>query len=600
MKEILIYLDPNSALSLQAQIREKLVEAIISGVLPGDERLPPTRKLAEMLKVSRNTVILAYQKLTDEGYLESRPRSGIYVSNKIISDINSAALTDKPISPKQIIKRGKGVDFKQYDRPLNEYTYPFIHDCIDTDLIPTSDWQEASRLAHSSNAAKKWSSTDFEEDDPEFIDQLRTKILARRAITASPEEILITTGAHNAHYLITQLLVDADSRIAFEDPGAPKLRNMLKSSGATLHYQPIDDSGMIIDDNIDSCQLLYCTPSHQVPTGVCMTLERRKAAIAKANQQNITIIEDDVDSDSNYEGQEFPALRSLDTQGRVIYVSQLSTILAPGLNLGFIVASPPIIAQLKALRKKIMPPPSLLQQRTACTFFKLGHYNASLANIKHVLYQRWKALWKALNYHFPFLIITAPSQGGACWVTIKKDIDIDIDALVARAKLAGVLIEPGNIYYSDPSTQEKTLRIGTAGVPIDRIRPGINKLGNLLREMTSNYQGVLTCNATSWISGDKLSTLMPGAMLKMKTVFGNSCHIQLHSDGTMSGVAELDKLETDKGRWWIEGDLWYRQWSTWSYGEALGLKIAITGKNIQWYSQDNMLEDRGEIILAKQ
>jgi GntR family transcriptional regulator/MocR family aminotransferase len=353
--EALIYLDPDSALSLQNQIRQKLVEAILAGSFPGGTRLPSSRKLAEQLGVARNTVVLAYEQLVEEGYLESRERSGIFVNDDMLRDrIEPGAAASNEPEPDQrwhdrIRTDVVGKPGYQLPGDWQSFPYPFIDGRFDESLYPTGQWREASRMALGARIFSKGSVAEVDADDPALVDEIRSKMLPRRGINAGADEILITLGEQNALYLITRLLADASVNVVVEEPGNPRMRQLLRQHQAAILPQPVDENGMVINSRLDNVQLIYVTPSHQVPTAVTMPMQRRRALLKKARELDQLIIEDDFEHESNYEGQPHPALRSMDSDNRVIYVSALPKVLAPGLRIGFIVAAPELIREARRL-----------------------------------------------------------------------------------------------------------------------------------------------------------------------------------------------------------------------------------------------------------
>ena len=180
-----------------------------------------------------------------------------------------------------------------------QYPYPFIDGQFDTSLYPIKEWREASRLALGVREIYDWAGESGDADDPMLIEQIRSKILPRRGIQAGPDEILITVGTQQALYLATQLLVDHNSSVAIEEPGYPEMRQLLTQRGANMVYQPVDTDGMVVDERLDQCQLVYVTPSHQTPTAVTMSMQRRKQLLQKARSHDQLIIEDDYEFESN-------------------------------------------------------------------------------------------------------------------------------------------------------------------------------------------------------------------------------------------------------------------------------------------------------------
>ena len=188
MTTAIIYLDPTSSLNLQGQIRQKLVEAILNDTFPVGRRLPSSRKLADQLKVARNTVVLAYQQLIDEGYLISRERSGLYVNEKILErrvGFDGRTRAPRPESPFWLSRLKTSVPREQeFSCPQNwqQYPYPFIEGQFDQSLYPIKEWREANRLALGVRDINEWAGETGDLDDPMLIDEIRKKILPRRGI----------------------------------------------------------------------------------------------------------------------------------------------------------------------------------------------------------------------------------------------------------------------------------------------------------------------------------------------------------------------------------------------------------------------------------
>ncbi len=136
----------------------------------------------------------------------------------------------------------------------------------------------------------------------------------------------------------------------------------------------IDGQGLVVDKQLDGCDMLFCTPSHQSPTGVTMPVYRRMELLASARERDFLVIEDDYESEQNYLGSNHPALKSFDDSGRVIYLGSLTKDLLPGLRLGFIAADPELIHELRALRRYIYRHPPSNNQRTLALFLSMGHY----------------------------------------------------------------------------------------------------------------------------------------------------------------------------------------------------------------------------------
>lgn len=623
--ELLINLDPQSKLGLQNQIRQKLVEAILSGTLPAEEKIISSRKLSKQLSVARNTVVLAYNQLVDEGYLVSQERKGLFVNQRILDgrigfsrDHNELKEEQQAWQNKIKIHSGGQRDFI-WPADWQNHPFPFIDGYFDASLYPVSQWQEASRLAFGGLQTRQLAASS-DADDSMLVEQIRTKLLPRRGINAAREEVLITSGSHHALYLLTQLLCDKDSKVAMENPGSKALRNSLKLTGCQIHPQPIDEQGLLIDQTLQDCQLIFVTPSHQQPTAVTMPMSRRRQLIELANQYDQIIIEDDSECESNYFGSPNPALRSLE-KTRVIYVSALPKALAPGLGLGFIVAPSTLINAARRLRGLMVGNPPKSNQRTAAFFISLGHYDAFMMRIHKIFEKRWNALRDALNHYLPQSILTIPNQGGtAFWVRCPEQVSVQ--QLVHNASKQGILIEPVTDYYFKQSGKhniqsDECFRMGVTSIEENKIREGVEKLAQLLRELSGKQKINLEQSEHLPLSKHQLKEQLTGATLICKTVYGAPCTIELLSDGKMTGRAGHADEEYDTGRWWVEGERWFRQWQHWAYGEQAGFFITVdqlpenslkNGTHIHesvryqeicWYNEKGRLIDTAIIQLVQ-
>lgn len=486
MRDALFHLRRADNVSLQSQIRETLVTAILGGQIPSHEPIPSTRQMARRLRVSRNTVVLAYQALVDDGFLESRERSGFYV--------NDALLQGKVAAPAATKRDGvDDVDWEKrigmrpsaqsnIEKPVHwqDCRYPFIYGQVDRSLFPIAEWRDCSRQALGTRSLSEWASDSFAADDPMLVEQIRTRILPRRGILADEDQILITLGAQNALYLAANLLVTPQCRIAMEEPGYPDMRNVLQQRSDRIVPIPVDGDGLPVDRRLEDCDLVFVTPSHQMPTTATMPLERRNALLDHAARHDFLIIEDDYEFETNYVSEPCPALKSLDRSDRVIYVGSLSKSLFPGLRLGFLVAAPELIHEARALRRLMLRHPPNNNQRTAALFLALGHHDTLIHRLHKTYAARWEAMGEALERHLP-RSSSAPTFGGTSyWVRGPKGLDAE--RLADSALAEGIVIEPGRIAYAAPDPPRNCFRLGFSSIPLDRIEPGIRLLAEIIEQ----------------------------------------------------------------------------------------------------------------------
>jgi GntR family transcriptional regulator/MocR family aminotransferase len=601
----IIYLDPGSAMNLQNQIRQKLVDGILNGSFPPGMKLPSSRKLARQLEVARNTVVAAYQALIADGYLVSRERSGIFVNEEILqtrvghSGEGSAAAQAEGEAWARRVRSLPARWREVHDQPnWRHYPYPFIDGKFDSTLFPLAEWREANRLALGVADVTEWSTGSGDTDDPKLIEEIRTKILTRRGIQATADEILITMGTQNSLYIVSQLLADSSTTVAVEEPGNFEMRNLLQMRGADVTTQPVDEEGIVVDAGLHEVNAVYTTPSHQIPTAVAMSLGRRQQLIRAATEHDFLIVEDDYECETNYMDHPLPALRSMDTDGRVIYVASLSKALAPGVRLGFIVANPDFIRRARHLRRKILNHPPLNNQRTTAYFLSLGHYDSLMLRLGRVFRERRIALQRALNNARGVPMEISPEVGGTTyWVRTPQDFDVA--NLTHEAEKHGILIEPVEHYYANRANAENCFRMGVTSLDVDKIRPGVERLVGLIRELVKGQVEHLPTSTGNWLTGDALRDAMSGATVLYREVHGAPCTIEHLADGTMLGRRGFANEDSDSGSWRVDGEILYRKWNRWVYGEETGYFIVIDGDKIKYFNSDKQIIDSAFIRQAE-
>jgi GntR family transcriptional regulator/MocR family aminotransferase len=172
-----------------------------------------------------------------------------------------------------------------------------------------------------------------------------------RGVTATPDDIIVTSGAGHAIDLVARVLVDPGSVVAVEEPGYRPVVALLRSQGLRVVGVPVDKHGIVVEAIPPRARLVYVTPSHQYPLGPVMARSRRLELLRWATHASAAIIEDDYDSELRRTPRPLEPLQRLDAVGRVIYVGTFSKSLSPALRLGFLVAPPSLIPALRAVRQ---------------------------------------------------------------------------------------------------------------------------------------------------------------------------------------------------------------------------------------------------------
>lgn len=484
----LIRLSQEPGTSLQNQLRRALVTAILDGHIPHNRPLPSSRELSRQLGVARNTVVHAYQHLMDEGYLLAEERRGYFVNTELVNSRVSRA--PKPVEGSQSqpdwSSRLRVVPSAQrnlapYLSDWRNFEYPFTAGQTDSAMFPINEWRECCRQSLGVRAITEWMPDSVDNDDPMLLEQIQNRVLPPRGLWVSPDQILITMGAQNALYLLARLLVAAGDTVGIEDPGYPDARNIFALRNCHLQPLAVDSDGLKIDERLEGCNLVYCTPSHQSPTTATLSLSRREQLLQLAADRDMLIVEDDYESELNFNGAPTPALKSLDNNDRVIYVGSLSKTLAPGLRLGYMIGPVELINEARALRRLMLRHPPSNNQNAVAHFLALGHHDALVHRIAHNYRNRWQAMDAALAKYLPDSS-SAPAFGGsAFWVKLPEGVVAAEVAQVAAEN--SILAVAGDPYFMNPKPADAFLRLGYSSISADKIPAGIEKLASLINKM---------------------------------------------------------------------------------------------------------------------
>ena len=224
-----------------------------------------------------------------------------------------------------------------------------------------------------------------DNDDPSLIKQIQSKVLPKRGIWANKDQILITSGSQNAIYMIASLLTKQGTVVGMENPGYPDVRNIFSSKTENVIPINIDQNGIVIEDIKPETDIIFTTPSHQYPTGVTMSMERRNKLLSIAKENQMVIIEDDYEAEINFQKKPHPSLKSLDKDNNVIYVGSFSKAFAPGLRLGYMVAPESFIEEVKALRRLMIRHIPANNQRSVALFIGLVQLFFGITEPKNVV-----------------------------------------------------------------------------------------------------------------------------------------------------------------------------------------------------------------------
>ncbi|WP_459176742.1 MocR-like pyridoxine biosynthesis transcription factor PdxR [Ewingella americana] len=424
------HLDPQQKAPLYRQIYQRVKTAIMEGQLKTGSRVPSVRALASDLGVARATVENAYGLLIAEGFLQSHGQAGTVVS-----------------APKSL-PAPSPVRETQTRKPINPMlpsvsSLPFQLGLPALDAFPRAIW---SRIV--SRQIRHTNMNDLGHPPLTGVDALRHSIARylqlSRGFTCRPEQIFICGGYAPVLDLIIGSLLQPGDGVWLEDPGYPVTQAFFRAAGATPMAVNVDDQGMNVPQAVKQfahARFAVVTPAHQSPTGVTMSLSRRMALLDWAASQQAWIIEDDYDSEFRYRGQPLPSLKSLDTQGRVIYAGTFSKVMFPALRCAYMVVPDSLVEKIEAYCPlRICGTPPLLQSSIA-EFIEQGHFYRHLKRMRQLYAERRGYLEQALTAAFSADVLQVNQQVGGIQLCATLNSGLD-DALIAKnAREQGLAVQ---------------------------------------------------------------------------------------------------------------------------------------------------------------
>jgi GntR family transcriptional regulator/MocR family aminotransferase len=348
----------------------------------------------------------------------------------------------------------------------------------DAALFPLAAWR---RLVARSLRA----SADYQDPagHPALREAVSRHVGLSRSVRAGAEDVLVTAGAQQAVDLVGRVLIEPGDVVAVEEPGYRPVRRLFQSHGARVTGVPVDADGIVVDAIPQSARLVYVTPSHQHPLGTAMSLARRTALLAWAQEHRAAIVEDDYDSEFRYSDRPLEPLQSIDRAGRVIYVGSFSKTLLPSLRLGFLVAPEALRPALRAARRLADWHGEPAAQAALATFIDEGLLQRHLRTVGRVYAARHELVVRAARG--PLAPWFAPLPGSAgLHLALRRTAPLDLAALVRDLRAADVAVEPLANFYAEPHrAPQHGLVIGfgaiaTADLPaaLDRLTRGAARL----------------------------------------------------------------------------------------------------------------------------
>ncbi len=397
--------EPPAQVKLTRWLYDELSRAILSGRLAPGVRLPATRDFAKQYGISRGTVVVVFERLQSEGYMEGRVGAGTWVNTQLPQrpHIQNPAGT-------AVVARSRSAAFGGHIGPAR----PFRLDQPANEHFPLKTWIRVAGRQLRALSPRQLAGTDG-RGMAALRQAIATYLGSSRGVRCCADQIVVLTGIQQALDLLSRLLLKPGDSVWLEDPGYFGAAMAFRNAGAKIIPVPVDSDGLRISEGRRlalHAKCAYTTPTHQFPLGMAMPVERRLELLAWARESGAFIIEDDYDSEFRFEGSPAPALQSLDPIDKVIFLGTFNKLLFPSLRVGYAVLPTSLIDPFLALRYGCDLRGGGLDQAILCDFIAEGHLGRHLRHMRELYGERLAAILEGERKYLGASLQLTPVRAG--------------------------------------------------------------------------------------------------------------------------------------------------------------------------------------------
>ncbi len=461
--------DLKSARPLYEQLYNFLKERILDGTFFSGEKLPSKRSLAKNLGISVITVEKSYSQLCDEGFLESKPKSGFFVAQGV-SDFFSSYKNEQSVGV-----RKKGTELSE--KASDDLYIDFSSNKNDVKKFPFSIWAKLVREVLGKNQDEL-----LESSPTKGVYKLRLAISrhleAFRAMEVNPERIVVGAGTEYLYGLLVQLL-GFDARYGIENPGYGKIQKVYESYGVQCERLGMDDDGIILSGLLESgVDVIHISPSHHFPTGSVMPISRRMELLRWAEQDSSRyIIEDDYDSEFRFSGRPLPALKSIDKSEKVIYMNTFTKTLASTIRISYMVLPEKLAAEFDRRLGFYSCTVPTIEQFTLEKFISEGFFEKHINRTRKNYQMKRDLLLGAIERTGAKKMFTVLGENSGLHFLIKLSESESLSEFKKRMEKEKIRILPLSAYYEKaPLDAERIFVVNYAGLPDEKITLAVEKL----------------------------------------------------------------------------------------------------------------------------
>lgn len=478
--------EADSPLSLQ--IANALAKEIKKGIIPAGTKLPGTRALAQLLQVHRKTVVAAFDELYAQGWIETIPSKGTFVSRALPEVSPKPLEKEHKESPSTLPKQTGYVLYPNINLNktvfVNKGTLAFTDGFPDSRLAPIQALHRTYRAILKRGVSRHLLSYHEIGGNPSLRAALSQYLNQSRGLHTGPENFMITRGSQMAIYLVAQVLLSPGDRVVIGETNYNAANMAFEYAGATLVRIPVDDFGLEVDHIDEICQqkairAVFVTSHHHHPTTVTLRADRRIKLLKLAEKYRFAIIEDDYDYDFHYQSSPILPLASADTYGLVIYIGSLTKTLTPAIRVGYIAAPENFIDEAISLRRIVDRQGDPLMEQAVAELLRDGEVKSHVKKAVKAYKERRDIFCSLLQEKLSDVItFRVPDGGMAVWAQF--DPAVLLPEISRKAGLKGLYLPDGSV-YNPPGKLLNATRMGFASLNPEEIGESVAILERIIR-----------------------------------------------------------------------------------------------------------------------
>lgn len=427
----IISIDRESSKAVYLQVVNAIIREVSQGRLQPGQRLPGTRKMGELLSINRKTIIVAYEELMAQGWIEVASSSGTFIAEHLPLDQAKklGPSTSRPPRPKiDSVLPGHFPAVDLYDPPP-PHRLALNDGSPDVRLTPMNIVLKHYRSAINGYMGPKLLGYGAVEGQLKLREELAKYLRETRGLNCQAEQILITRGSNMALFLCFYALLKKGDKVIVTAPNYRSANWGIEAAQGTLVEVGVDEQGVCVEDVKRVCaeqtiRAMYLTPHHHYPTTVTLSAERRMQLLQLSQEHNFLIFEDDYDYAFRYDSAPILPLASVDTSGRTLYIGSLSKMLAPAIRVGYLVAPAAVIQQLSQIRRIIDRQGDPPLEYALAQFIREGELQRHLKKVVKVFEERRDFFCQLLRTHLSsYIDFTKPEGGMSIWAKFNQPLD---------------------------------------------------------------------------------------------------------------------------------------------------------------------------------